>query len=50
LIGSMRDRPAIEALLKQHALGWSRIEPIKPTLEDVFVRLVGGDGAPGAGS
>ena len=42
-----RDRPAIETLLKQHELGWSRIEPIKPTLEDVFVQLVGGDNARG---
>ena len=43
-----RDRPAIEALLKQRELQWSRIEPIKPTLEDVFVQLVGGDRAKGA--
>ena len=43
-----RDRPAIEALLKQHELRWSRIEPIKPTLEDVFVQLVGAGGARGA--
>jgi ABC-2 type transport system ATP-binding protein len=45
-----RDRPAIEALLKQHELGCSRIEPIKPTLEDVFVQLVGGDRARVPGS
>jgi len=45
-----RDQPAIEALLKQHELGWSRIEPIKPTLEDVFVQLVGGDRARAPGS
>ncbi len=30
------------------SLRWSRIEPIKPTLEDVFVQLVGGDSARGA--
>ncbi len=40
-----RDTPAIRARLKERGLGWSRIEPIKPTLEDVFVQLVGGDGA-----
>jgi ABC-2 type transport system ATP-binding protein len=40
-----RDTPAIEARLKQRGIGWSRIEPIRPTLEDVFVQLVGGDGA-----
>jgi ABC-2 type transport system ATP-binding protein len=45
-----RDRPAIETLLKQRGLGWSRIEPIKPTLEDVFVQLVGADSARGPGS
>ena len=45
-----RDRPAIETLLKQHELGWSRIELIKPTLEDVFVQLVGGDSGRGARS
>ena len=44
-----RDLPAIEALLAERGLGWSRIEPIKPTLEDVFVQLVAGDGARGAG-
>src|SRR5271166_6577952 len=43
-----RDLPAIKALLGERGLAWSRIEPIKPTLEDVFVQLVGGDGAPGA--
>ena len=43
-----RDRPAIETLLKQRELGWSRIEPIKPTLEDVFVQLVGAGRAQGA--
>ena len=37
------DRPAIKTLLRQHELAWSRIETIKPTLEDVFVRLVAGD-------
>jgi ABC-2 type transport system ATP-binding protein len=40
-----RDTPAIKARLKERGLDWSRIEPIKPTLEDVFVQLVGGDGA-----
>jgi ABC-2 type transport system ATP-binding protein len=45
-----RDRPAIETLLKERELRWSRIEPIKPTLEDVFVQLVGGDSARGMGS
>jgi ABC-2 type transport system ATP-binding protein len=42
-----RDLPAIETLLKTRGLGWSRIEPIKPTLEDVFVQLVGADKARG---
>ena len=32
-----------EKRLEARGLGWSRIEPIKPTLEDVFVQLVGGD-------
>ena len=44
-----RDLPAIETLLAERGLAWSRIEPIKPTLEDVFVQLVAGDGARGAG-
>jgi ABC-2 type transport system ATP-binding protein len=44
-----RDLPAIETLLRERGLGWSLIEPIKPTLEDVFVQLVAGDGARGAG-
>jgi ABC-2 type transport system ATP-binding protein len=44
-----RDLPAIKALLAERGLAWSRIEPIKPTLEDVFVQLVAGDGARGAG-
>ncbi len=39
-----RDAPAIERALKERGLAFSRIEPIKATLEDVFVRLVGGDG------
>ena len=44
-----RDLPAIKALLAERGLGWSRIEPIKPTLEDVFVQLVGeGGGRPAA--
>ncbi len=43
-----RDTPSIEARLEERGLGWSRIEPIRPTLEDVFVQLVGGDGARGA--
>jgi ABC-2 type transport system ATP-binding protein len=37
-----RARPAIEARLAERSLAWSRIEPIKATLEDVFVQLVGG--------
>jgi len=41
---AVRDLPAIEARLKDRNLAWSRIEPIKATLEDVFVQLVGGDG------
>jgi ABC-2 type transport system ATP-binding protein len=45
-----RDRPAIEARLKERSLRWSRIEPIKPTLEDVFVQLVGGEGVGKAAS
>jgi drug efflux transport system ATP-binding protein len=39
-----RDVPAIESFLKACNLGWTRIEPIKPTLEDVFVQLVGAEG------
>ncbi len=41
-----RDRPAIEQRLAERKLPWSRIEPIKATLEDVFVQLVseGGGG------
>ncbi len=39
-----RDVPAIESFLKARNLGWTRIEPIKPTLEDVFVQLVGAEG------
>ena len=39
-----RDLPAIKTLLAARNLGWSRIEAIKPTLEDVFVQLVGVDG------
>jgi ABC-2 type transport system ATP-binding protein len=35
-----RDLPSIQALLRERNLVWSRIEPIKPTLEDVFVQLV----------
>jgi ABC-2 type transport system ATP-binding protein len=43
-----RDRAAIEARLAERSLSWSRIEPIKATLEDVFVQLVGeGGGRPG---
>ncbi len=38
-----RDTPAIEAALTACGLRWSRIEPIKATLEDVFVQLIGGD-------
>ena len=45
-----RDLPAIKALLAERGLGWSRIEPIKPTLEDVFVQLVGADKARGPGA
>ncbi|RBP05138.1 ABC-2 type transport system ATP-binding protein [Roseiarcus fermentans] len=39
-----RDRAAIEARLAERSLSWSRIEPIKATLEDVFVQLVGEGG------
>jgi drug efflux transport system ATP-binding protein len=39
-----RDAPAIESRLAERGLRWSAIEPIKPTLEDVFVHLVGSDG------
>jgi len=35
-------RPAIEARLVERGLSWSRIEPIRATLEDVFVQLVSG--------
>jgi ABC-2 type transport system ATP-binding protein len=35
------DIPKIERFLAARGLGWTRVEPIKPTLEDVFVRLVG---------
>ena len=38
-----RDTPAIEDALRARGLRASRIEPIKATLEDVFVQLVGGD-------
>ncbi len=41
---AQRDRPAIAARLAERALSWTRIEPIKATLEDVFVQLVGSDG------
>jgi ABC-2 type transport system ATP-binding protein len=44
-----RDLPAIETPLAELGLVCSLIEPIKPTLEDVFVQLVAGDGARGAG-
>jgi ABC-2 type transport system ATP-binding protein len=44
-----RDLPAIKTFLLARDLGWSRIEAIKPTLEDVFVQLVGGAAARGAG-
>jgi ABC-2 type transport system ATP-binding protein len=37
------DVPAIKTLLAARNLSWSRMETIKPTLEDVFVRLVGGE-------
>ena len=40
-----RDLPSLKAFLGERGLGWSRIEPIKPTLEDVFVQLVGADSA-----
>ncbi len=43
-----RDAPAIAARLAERGLRCSAIEPIKPTLEDVFVQLVGADGARGA--
>jgi ABC-2 type transport system ATP-binding protein len=39
-----KDRPAIEARLAERGLGWRRIAPIKATLEDVFVQLVGEGG------
>jgi ABC-2 type transport system ATP-binding protein len=43
-----RDQAGIEARLAERSLSWSRIEPIKATLEDVFVQLVGeGGGRPG---
>ena len=35
------DIPRIEQFLSARGLGWTRVEPIKPTLEDVFVQLVG---------
>ncbi len=44
-----RDLPAIKTFLAARNLGWSRIEAIKPTLEDVFVQLVGVEAARGAG-
>ena len=34
------DIPRIEQFLAARGLGWTRIEPINPTLEDVFVQLV----------
>jgi len=39
-----RATPAIEARLGERGLAWTRIEPIKATLEDVFVQLVGEGG------
>ena len=44
VVDAARDRPAIEKRLGERGLSRSRIEPIKPTLEDVFVQLVGADG------
>jgi len=44
-----RDLPAIKTFLAARNLGWSRIEAIKPTLEDVFVQLVGVEAPRGAG-
>ena len=38
-----RGVPAIKAFLTKRRLGFSTIEPIKPTLEDVFVQLVGAE-------
>ena len=38
-----QDVPAIKTLLAARNLNRSRIETIKPTLEDIFVRLVGGE-------
>ncbi len=35
------DVPRIEQFLAARGLAWRRVEPIKPTLEDVFVQLVG---------
>jgi ABC-2 type transport system ATP-binding protein len=35
------DIPRIEQFLSTRGLRWTRVEPIKPTLEDVFVQLVG---------
>jgi ABC-2 type transport system ATP-binding protein len=44
LVGdAARDVSAIKTLLAARNLTWSRIDTIEPTLEDVFVRLVGGD-------
>ena len=43
------DLTAIKAILGERGLAWSRIEPIKPTLEDVFVQLVTGDSMGRAG-
>jgi ABC-2 type transport system ATP-binding protein len=36
------DIPRIEQFLAARGLGWTKIEPINPTLEDVFVQLVKG--------
>jgi ABC-2 type transport system ATP-binding protein len=47
---SAADIPRIEQFLAARGLGWTRVTPIKPTLEDVFVQLVGarrpGEAAP----
>jgi ABC-2 type transport system ATP-binding protein len=44
-----RDLPSIQSLLRERNLAWSRIEPIRPTLEDVFVQLVDVKAARGSG-
>ncbi len=37
---AQKAKPILEALLKQHQLGYSKMEVIRPSLEDVFVSII----------